>query len=279
MALHPLVFMSDFGWKERFVASMKGVALQVDPEIRIFDITHEIKPFDVWSAGQVLAGTLPYWPKGTVFVSVVDPGVGTQRSSLVAETESGHYVVSPDNGTFTFIEEQVGIREAREIDERKHRLSASKQSHTFHGRDIYAYTGAKLAAGKISFKKVGTVVKRPLEKLPYQPARFLQGFIEGLVMKIEQPFGNVVTNIPDEFLLDLTTDKQQPLVKVEIIHRGQLIFAEEIPFVKSYGYVPLNAPLLYIDSVYQVGIALNQGDFAQTYAIKPGADWLIRLQV
>ena len=137
------------------VASMKGVAVGVSPDIHIYDLTHQIEPYNIWQGALRLAQTAEYWPAGTVFVSVVDPGVGTERKSIVLRTKSGHYFVTPDNGTLTFVAPRLGIDAVREIDEAVNRRKNSEKSFTFHGRDVYAYTAARLAAGVISFEQVG----------------------------------------------------------------------------------------------------------------------------
>ncbi|HOO65003.1 MAG TPA: SAM-dependent chlorinase/fluorinase, partial [Synergistaceae bacterium] len=146
---------TDFGLLDGAVCTMKGVAFGVDPNLHIFDLTHEIPAFSIWEAAQRLEQTASYWPGGTVFVSVVDPGVGTDRKSVVVKTKTGHFFVTPDNGTLTFVAESLGIEAVREIDEKVNRLGGSEESHTFHGRDVYAYTGARLASGTISFAEVG----------------------------------------------------------------------------------------------------------------------------
>ena len=133
----PLVLQSDFGTKENAVAAMKGVAYSVDNNLRIFDLSHNITPFNIWEGAQVIAGVVPYWPEGTVFVSVVDPGVGTERKSIVLKTKTGHYFVTPDNGTLTLVAQQYGIDQVRIIDEEVNRLPGSERSYTFHGRDVY----------------------------------------------------------------------------------------------------------------------------------------------
>src|SRR5690349_18725586 len=148
-----LVFQTDFGLKDGAVSAMKGVAYGVSPEIDMFDLTHEIPAYNIWEAAYRLHQTASYWPKGTVFVSVVDPGVGSDRKSVVLKTLSGHFFVSPDNGTLTLVAEYLGISELRQIDEKTNRLKNSDSSYTFHGRDVYAYTGARLASGMISFEK------------------------------------------------------------------------------------------------------------------------------
>src|SRR5690625_2845006 len=150
-----LVLQTDFGLCDGAVSAMYGVALSVDPTLRIFDLTHEIPQYNIWEGSYRLYQTITYWPEETVFVSVVDPGVGTDRLSIVAKTNDNHYIITPDNGTLTHIAENIGIREVREIDETVNRLPNSGESYTFHGRDIYAYTGARLAAGIIRFEDVG----------------------------------------------------------------------------------------------------------------------------
>ena len=117
-----LVLQSDFGTKDSAVAEMKGTALSVDEKLVIIDNTHQIKPFDIWESAYRLFQSIKTFPKNSVFVSVIDPGVGTDRKSIVVKTKDNHYVVSPDNGTITFVDKEIGIIEAREIDETKHRL-------------------------------------------------------------------------------------------------------------------------------------------------------------
>lgn len=174
-----LVLQTDFGTKDGAVAAMKGVAFGVDGQLPIFDLTHDIPPYDLWQGGYRLFQTYRYWPAGTVFVSVIDPGVGTERRSIVARSQSGHYFVSPDNGTLTLIADNDGIAALRQIDETKNRLAGSEKSYTFHGRDVYAYTGARLAAGKIKFEEVGPELPVELVKIPYQRASLENGLIRG----------------------------------------------------------------------------------------------------
>jgi len=152
-----VVFQTDYGLKDGAVAAMKGVAMGVSPDLKIFDLTHEIPAFNIWEAAYRLEQTVEYWPAGTVFVSVVDPGVGTSRKSVVLKTNSGHFIVTPDNGTLTLVAQSLGIAGLREIDEALNRRKGSEKSYTFHGRDVYAYTAARLAAGIITFEQVGPV--------------------------------------------------------------------------------------------------------------------------
>ncbi len=276
---HPLVFLTDFGLKERFVASMKGVALSVNPDLRLYDLTHLIEPFNIWEASYTLSGTMAYWPEGTVFVSVVDPGVGTDRKSVVAKTSTGHFIVTPDNGTLTLVAEKFGISAVRQIDETVNRRSGSEASHTFHGRDVYAYTGARLAAGVISFEQVGPVFSGKITRLSIQHAQKVTDHtIVGSVIHIEDPFGNIVTNIPkalfDEFALE--PEKKQA-VEVEISFRNKPVFKNQVPFVASFGDVKTGDVLAYSDSEQKIGLAVNSGNFAEKFGIRSGPDWHITI--
>src|SRR5690606_18518258 len=178
-AASPLVFQSDFGTRDSAVASMKGVAVSVSEDLSIYDLTHEIPPYNIWEGSLRLVQAAGYWPKGTVFVSVVDPGVGTDRKSIVMRSKSGHFFVTPDNGTLTFVAEELGVDEVREIDEAVNRLANSEESYTFHGRDVYSYTGARLAAGVIGFKEVGRRLPRRVVSIPYQKPVLEDGLVKG----------------------------------------------------------------------------------------------------
>ena len=274
-----LVLSSDFGTTERFVASMKGVALGVDPNLQIHDLTHHIEPFNVWQASYMLAGTIDYWPEATVFVSVVDPGVGTERKSVVVRTGTGHYVVTPDNGSLTLVADKQRVLEIREIDETVNRRPGSESSHTFHGRDVYAYTGARLAAGLIAFEEVGPLLEPNIVTLHFQqPERLEDDSVVGNITHVEIPFGNIVTNIPKSLVDDLGLSPEDGVtVTVEITQSGKPIFRQQIPYVPSFGYVDEGSPLLYSDSLQTIGLAINSGNFARHYEVRAGADWTIRL--
>ncbi len=278
-ARRPLVLLSDFGLTERFVASMKGVALSIDPQLQVHDLTHQIEPFNIWQASYMLAGTIDYWPKGTVFVSVVDPGVGTDRRSVVAKTSSGHYVVTPDNGSLTLVADSQGIAEVRQIDEAVNRRPGSEDSHTFHGRDVYSYTGARLAAAIIDFEAVGPLLESGIVRLSYQQPKILdENTITGNIMHIEMPFGNVVTNISRSLVDSLAlSPEDNSMVLVEISRGGETVFRREVHYVLSFGFVDHGQPLLYPDSLQSIGLAVNNGDFARQFGIEGGAEWTIRL--
>lgn len=266
-----LVFQTDFGLEEPAVASMKGVAYGVSPDLKMFDITHEIPVFNIWEAAYRLNQTAKYWPTGTVFVSVVDPGVGTQRKSVVLKTNSGHYFVSPDNGSLTLVAESLGIAAVREIDEAVNRLKGSEKSHTFHGRDVYAYTGARLASGTISFEQVGPLLENSILSIEYLKPVINNDRIEGNVPILDIHYGNVWTNIDSEFFDQLGLNIGD-MVWVKISRGNKLLYKERVRFVSSFGGVKLGEPALYVNDVLNIGIAINQGNFAEHYGILPGPD-------
>ncbi|MBQ2583104.1 MAG: SAM-dependent chlorinase/fluorinase, partial [Erysipelotrichaceae bacterium] len=150
-----LVFQTDFGLDDGAISAMEGVAYCVDRDLNIRHLTHNIPQYNIFDASYRLYQAINYWPEGTTFVSVVDPGVGSERKSVVARTENNYYIVTPDNGTLTHIDKFLGIREVRQIEESTNRLKNSELSYTFHGRDVYAYTGARLASDTITFEEVG----------------------------------------------------------------------------------------------------------------------------
>ncbi len=274
----PLVLQSDFGVKDAAVASMKGVAVSVSQELEIYDLTHEVPAFNIWEASLRLAQAAEYWPKGTVFVSVVDPGVGTERKSVVLKTKSGHYFVSPDNGTLTAVAKHLGVDAVREIDEAVNRLANSEKSYTFHGRDVYAYTGARLAAGKITFEEVGRLLPAEVVSIPFQEAIFANDEIHGNIPILDVQYGNVWTNIDRETLQMLKVG-QGTTLRIRIRHREETVFDEHIPFVDTFGVVEIGEPLIYLNSVNNVSLALNQGNFAEAHGIGSGPDWSIHIVV
>lgn len=266
-----LVYLTDFGTEEPAVASMKGVAYGVSPELKMFDITHEIPVFNIWEAAYRLNQTARYWPTGTVFVSVVDPGVGTARASVVLKTKSGHYFVSPDNGSLTLVAETLGIDAVREIDENVNRLEGSERSHTFHGRDVYSFTGARLAAEVISFEQVGPALEPSVLSIEYKKPALIDGKIVGNVPILDTHYGNVWTNI-DVDLFDQLDVAVGDSVWVKITDGTQTLYEEQVRFVSSFGGVELGDRAIYVNDILNIGIAVNQGNFAAQYGIEAGPD-------
>ena len=273
----PLVLQSDFGVKDSAVASMKGVAISVSRDLDIYDLTHEVPTYNIWEASLRLAQAAEYWPKGTVFVSVVDPGVGTERKSVVLKTKSGHYFVSPDNGSLTAVAEQLGIEAVRQIDEAVNRLANSEKSYTFHGRDVYAYTGARLAADVISFAEVGRKLPSEVLSLPYQKPHVEQGRVYGNIEILDPQFGNIWTNIDRGTFKALELEPGDK-VRIEVSNGDTLVLMQILPYFPTFGRVPVGKPLLYLNSLNNVALAINQGNYSETFDIQSGASWSIRIE-
>lgn len=271
-----LVFQSDFGLKDGAVSAMKGVAYGVSPDIDIFDLTHEIPAYDIWEAAYRLYQTAPYWPKGTVFVSVVDPGVGSDRKSVVLKTNSGHFFVTPDNGTLTLVAEHLGIAEVRIIDEAVNRLKNSDSSYTFHGRDVYAYTGARLASGVISFEKVGSRILKDVTKINYQKATFGNGMVKGNIPVLDIQYGNVWTNIDRKTFAKLAA-KTGDKLHVVIYNENKEVFSGTITMANTFADVAMGASLGYMNSLGNFAVGVNQGNFSDKFKVGSGASWTIHI--
>jgi S-adenosylmethionine hydrolase len=272
-----LVLQSDFGLLDGAVASMKGVAVGVSPDIHIYDLTHHIEPFNIWQGALRLAQTAEYWPAGTVFVSVVDPGVGTDRKSIVLRTKSGHYFVTPDNGTLTFVAPRLGIEAVREIDEAVNRRKDSEKSFTFHGRDVYAYTAARLAAGVITFEQVGRELPPEVIAIPHEAARFEDGVVYGNIQTDDGNYGNIWTNV-DRATFGRLGVSRGDVVRIKILKDGEEVLNLSAPFVATFGVVEVGKPLLYLNSLDSVSLAINQKNFAKEYGVGSGPAWSIQIR-
>lgn len=272
-----LVMQTDFGTKDGAVAAMRGVAFGVSSSLPIFDLSHENTPYDIWEAAYRLDQAAAYWPAGTVFVSVVDPGVGTERRAVVLKTRSGHFFVGPDNGTWTLIAESLGVDTMRKIDEKRNRRAGSERSYTFHGRDLFVYVGARLAADRMTFEDVGPAVVEDCVRLPYEKAREENGVLSGTVPALDYQYGNVWTNI-DETLFAKLEPRLEERFNVVVSKAGAVVFTGELPYVRTFGDVPEGKPLLYLNSLMKVSFALNQGDFAKKHGVGYGGAWSVRIQ-
>ncbi|MEN8240532.1 MAG: S-adenosyl-l-methionine hydroxide adenosyltransferase family protein [Chloroflexota bacterium] len=273
-----IVFQSDFGIQEGTVSQMHGISVKVDPALRIFDLTHLIPKFNTWEASYSLYQTCHAWPEETVFVSVIDPGVGSGRKSVVAKTSAGHYIVTPDNGTLTHLKKHIGIKAVREIDESVNRVKGSEKSHVFHGRDVYAYTGARLASGAIDFAGVGPefavdeiVMHEIIDPL-------IDGNQASGVLDIEDPhFGMVWTNIPIAFFATMGIafgDK----VRTVIAQDGEAKYSEVLPYCRTFSDVPKGDELVYNNEIGNLAVATNLGNFVEKFGVKTGNHWKISFE-
>ncbi len=273
-----LVFQTDFGLVDGAVAAMYGVANSVDYTLKIQDLTHDIPPYSIWDASYRLFQTIEYWPKETVFVSVVDPGVGSGRKSVVVKTTDGKYIVTPDNGTLTHIKKYAGLSEVREIDETLHRRENTEHSYTFHGRDVYALTGAKLASGKITFEDIGSVLPvESISELEIGKIHTGQNYVKGNIDILDIRFGSLWTNIPRDTFLGVGF-KHGERVEVIIRNNSVLAYNNRITYGKSFADVYVSEQIIYVNSVYNMALAINQGNFAKAYNIGTGRNWEIEFR-
>ncbi|MBQ9494376.1 MAG: S-adenosyl-l-methionine hydroxide adenosyltransferase family protein [Treponema sp.] len=272
-----VVFQSDFGLKDGAVSAMKGVAVSASKKVQLFDLTHEIPPYSIWDGAYRLYQTVEYWPKGTVFVSVVDPGVGSERASVVAKLKNGQFIVTPDNGTLTLLADAFGIEEIRIIDEAVNRRQNSEASYTFHGRDVYAYTGARLAGGVIKFEKVGRkVAGGTCEMIPYQKPDFKDGKLSGTIPILDVQYGNVWTNVTRAVAANMHLEAGKEYAVT--IYEGDIKkYSGRITFGNTFSDVPEGACVMYYNSLDCLSFAINMDDFAATYGISYGGQWRVEI--
>lgn len=270
-----LVFQTDFTYKEGAVSSMYGVVKSVDRELEIIDGTHELPQYDTWSASYRLYQSLPFWPEDTVYVSVVDPGVGTKRRACVAKTKDGHYVVSPDNGSLTHVKRFIGIEAVREIDESVNRLrgKGTEEVAIFHGRDLFGYTAARLASGIIDFAGVGP--EYPVEEIVEHP--ILEpiaeaGKVSGIFEINDPNFGNLWTNIPLE-VFRAAGFRYGDCIQVKVTQGSEVKFEQKVLFHQSFGYAEKGEPMIYNNELMKIAMAVTQGSFVEKYSLNYGPDW------
>jgi len=255
-----IVFMTDFGTVDDAVPICKGVMLGIAPDARIVDLTHQVTPFSIADGARFLYGATPYYPAGPVFVVVVDPTVGTSRKAIVVKSKRGQYFVLPDNGLMTMVLDRDGLEGAREITNRSWMIGSGISS-TFHGRDIFSPVGAHLAAGQ-DWTQVGPELKQ-LVRLNITPPQLVAGGITGQVFALDGPFGNLITNVSGEEFLKLG------YVHGEKVHIKLGDDEMILPFVRTFGDVPVGQPLIFIDSRGRFSLAVNQRNFAKIYHIQP----------
>jgi S-adenosylmethionine hydrolase len=256
-----IVFMTDFSVVDDSVALCKGVMYSILPDVRIVDLTHEVTPFAIADGARFLFGATPYFPAGTVFVVVIDPGVGSARHAIVARSKRGQFFVLPDNGLLTLVEQRDGIEAVREITNPDWMIG-TKLSSTFHGRDIFSPVGAHVARGD-DWTKVGAeVAVKDLVRLDMKAATVDNRGLHGTVIGTDGPFGNLVTNVSAEDFFKLGYERGQD-VALRVGGREMTL-----KFVKTFSDVPVGQPLLYIDSRGRLAMAVNQNSFAATYGVK-----------
>ncbi len=268
-----VVVQTDFGLGGGGV--MHGTIKMVDPELQVFDANHQVEKFNVRMAARSLNHLVPYWPEGTIFISVVDPGVGTSRRASVAKLKNGSYVVSPDNGSFTTLLDNPGIEAIREIDETVNRLKGTEKVSIFHGRDLFAYCAARLASGIIDFEGVGK--EYPVEEIiRYEEYGYEieEGKATGISTDMMRTFGNLESSIPIE-AFEQAGFKVGEEIGVSIYHNEDCVFFKKIAYQPSFGWVKEGEEVVYNSSDGVIGVGINLGDFIRKHNIGFGKEWTI----
>jgi len=255
-----IVFMTDFGTANEAVAICKAVIQGIAPDARIMDITHQVTPFQIEEASRFLYGVTPYYPSGTVFLVVVDPGVGTSRKAVIVKSKKGQFFVLPDNGLVSAVIERDGLEGAREIANQNCMIQAAVSS-TFHGRDIFSPAAAHLAEGwdyTIAGPEVGQLVH-----MTPKTAMVGETGVSGDLIGLDDPFGSLISDITREDFEALgyvLGDK----VTLQINKKPFIL-----PYEKTFMNVPVGESLVYIDSRGRLAIAINQGNYSKKYGIEP----------
>jgi hypothetical protein len=266
--LRTIGFMTDFDVKDDAVGICKAVMEGVAPGVRIIDITQQVTPFDIEEGARFLAGSAPYFAKDAVFVVVIDPGVGSKRKAIIAQSKVGQFFVLPDNGLLTLVAERDGIVAAREITNPAWMIGAALSS-TFHGRDIFSPAGAHLARGDDWTTAGPALDVSKLVRLDIRSATIDAAGLHGKVLGVDGPFGNLVLNVPAETFarLGYALGDAVPVTLGGSPYR--------FPFVKTFSDVTVGAPLFYIDSRGRLSLGINQRNFSETYKIAPGTELVI----
>jgi len=256
-----ITITTDFGTQDCYVAAMKGVIAGICPEARIIDLTHDIPPQDILAGALFLAGATHYYPKGTVHIVVVDPGVGTSREAIAVEAD-GQTFVCPNNGLLSLVAERTPVERAVRLEQPEYMLP--DVSKTFHGRDIFAPAAAHIAAGVAldNFGRETEVTLFDRDPAWHDPK---ENCLRGEILNIDR-FGNCISNIPKELIAQ---HPGTPHVAIEGIEIGSVRGA--------YGDVPNGRPLAIIGSNGMLEVAINQGNAARELGLMRGATVEIRL--
>ncbi len=255
-----IVFMTDFGIANDAVAICRAVIYGIAPDVRIDDVSHTVTPYSIADGARFLAGVTPYYGPGAIFLVVIDPGVGSARKAVIVKTRRGQYFVLPDNGLMTLVAARDGITGIREITNPKWMIG-DKLSSTFHGRDIFSPAAAHLARGD-DWRAAGPPVAT-LVHIELRAARLDAEGITGEVIALDDPFGNLITNISGDEFQKLGYSAGD-MLRLRLDGR-----ALELPFGRTFSDVPAGKPLAFIDSRGRFGLAVNPGDFSKAYEVKP----------
>ncbi len=249
-----LTLLTDFGLSDAYVGVMKGTIVQINPRLPVIDLTHQVPPQDIATARFHLMSAYPYFPRGTVHVVVVDPGVGSSRRAIAVQLEAG-FLVGPDNGVFSGVLSQHRAIAAVELTNPRYWLTVHP-STTFHGRDIFAPVGAHLGTG-VSLSKLGDVIDvASLTQFPFPDAIQTETGFQGVIQAIDH-FGNLITNISGDCI------HQSWSVQIQ---------GQPYPGQKTYAEAKPGEVLGLIGSHGWVEIAVNSGNAHKELAMQVGSE-------
>lgn len=261
-ASHPIAFMTDYGTKDFYVGAVKGVMRSINPNLQVFDITHEITSYDIHEGGVTLLLAARTWPNDTIFLAVVDPGVGTERRPIVAQTMDGKLFIGPDNGLFTLVLQEFGAKEVRQITNEAW-MRPGQRSDDFHGRDVFGPVAAWLSLGK-PFVEVGPVIADYVT-LPIGVSRQEGRQLIGEVLWIDT-FGDMQVNITS------AQAKQAGwVIGDQISARVGTASPFVAPFVNTYGDVPEGSSLIFQASTDFLELSINMGNMKEALNAEIGA--------
>ena len=266
-----ITLTTDFGTSDAYVGIMKGVILSINPNARVVDLTHAIPPQDIYDAAFSIYVAHSYFPKGTIHIIVVDPGVGSDRQAVVSRTDNAFFVC-PDNGVLSYVLQSVENEREQSIDSVAIQNAAyylPEVSNTFHGRDIFAPVAAHLSLGA-PFDDIGPPVQT-LVQLPIQVPELARNSLTGQIVKIDR-FGNAITNISETAIAHLKSASTGGITTYEIrigsvrLHR----------FNRAYAESGVGEPLAIIGSSGLLEIAINGGNAKEDLGIKWGDSVVIQ---
>jgi S-adenosylmethionine hydrolase len=254
-----ITLLTDFGVGDYFVASMKGVILNINPQAQIVDLSHEVAPHDIAGAAYLLKSSYRFFPDGTVHVAVVDPGVGSSRHPLLIST-SRYFFIGPDNGLFTYVCDEESAVEVRHIENRQYRLDS--EGSTFDGRDLFSPAAAWLTKGQ-PVGSFGPLVKH-YERLPIATPGWDNHVMAGQIVHVDR-FGNLISNLTRFQLTEVrgVTKRSAPYIRLA----GKTIDG----LVDSYSDAAPGTPQALINSNGQLEVFIREGNAAQALGVTRGA--------
>ena len=256
----PIAILTDFGYRDHYVGAMKGVIAQIAPAARVIDLSHGIPPQSIVAGALALRESWSYFPKRTIFLAVVDPGVGTERAPIAIETRAGARLVGPDNGLLALAAEAAVVRSAVKLTAARYRMQ--KVSSTFHGRDVFAPAAAYLWRG-VALKSFGPRVPA-IERLELDEPKPAANAIKGRVIYVDA-FGNLISNIGRDALAQLKSGFRGQVAWVRINRNAPM------KTVEAYGYALKGALLATIGSFNLLEVAVRDGNAARRLGVGVGA--------